>query len=205
VRGVTIEQKPRERRRSEMTTPRIEKIGLVAHYSEVGNWTFETALAIACQRRIVLNVFSFLESPYEASLDTAPGDAPIRRYAKRTLVEKDRELREYYDDRLGDFIDAGFRVCESGRHNLELRSCLKRKEFQILLIPYLEYGVPFGNMPIEEFAYRFNAPILLVGPESPDQYHLNPPGEVLSRSLDLEITDWKSIQEPTRYQELPVI
>ena len=188
-----------------MTTPRIEKIGLVAHFSQPGDWAFETALAIARRRDAVLNIFSFLESPYEASLDVAPGDIPPKAYDDALLIQKDRELREYYDERLGDFVEAGFRVCESGRHNLELRLCLKRKEFQLLLIPHLEHGVPFGNMPIEEFAYRFSAPVVLVGPERPDEYHLNPPAEVLAGSVDLGLTDTLSIPEPTRYQTLPVI
>ena len=188
-----------------MTTPRIEKIGLVAHFSPQGDWAFEAALAMARRREAVLNIFSFLESPYEAPLDVAPADRPVRRYDERTLIARDRELREYYDDRLGDFVEAGFRVCESGRYNLELRLCLKRKEFQVLLIPYLECAVPFGNMPIEEFAWRFNAPVILVGPDHPDQFHFNPPAEVLVGSSEAASSEWSSIQAPTRFQTLPVI
>lgn len=188
-----------------MTTPRIDKIGLVAHFSQQGDWAFEAALAIARRRDAVLNIFSFLESPYEAPLDVAPADVPVKQYDEPMLIAKDRELREYYDERLGDFVEAGFRVCESGRHNLELRLCLKRKEFQLLLIPYLDHGVPFGNMPIEEFAYRFNAPVILVGPERPGQHHLNPPAEVLAMSSELGLADWAPVQEPARYQTLPVI
>ena len=45
---------------------------------------------------------------------------------------------------------------------MELRRCLKRGEYQLLVIPYLETGGTFGNMPIEEFATHFLAPVVLV-------------------------------------------
>jgi len=188
-----------------MTTPRIEKIGLVADYSRQGDWAFETALEIARARGASLNVFHFLESPYKAPLDRAPSRVPAMEVDDQTLVQMDRELREYYDERLGDFVEVGFRVCDSGRHNLELRLCLKRKEYQVLVIPHLGYGAPFGNMPIEEFAYRFNAPIILVGPERPDQRLLNTPAQVILGSVSLPLGAWSPISAPSTFQTLSVI
>ena len=188
-----------------MTTPRINKIGLVAHYSERGDWAFDAALRLARSRGAILNVFSFVESPYEAPLDKSPAEVPAREYDEKYLIQEDRFLREHYEDRLGDFVDVGFRVCESGRHNLELRQCLKRKEYQLLIIPYTNFGATFGNMPIEEFAYRFNAPVMLVGPDRASQYHLNPPAQVIAGSAGLLSDTWTSIQTPSEFQELPVI
>ena len=167
--------------------------------------TSKTALGLARSRPAILNVFSFVESPYEAPQDLAPRQAPARDVDDRTLIQMDRKLREYYDERLGDFLEVGFRVCESGRHNLELRHCLKRKEYQLLIVPYLAYGATFGNMPLEEFAYRFNAPVLLVGPERADQYHLNPPAQVIAGTIDLLSAGWTAIPEPSGFQQLPVI
>jgi hypothetical protein len=181
-----------------MTTPRIEKTGLVAQYSQVGDWAFDTAFALTRSHKAVLNIFRFLESPYEISLDVPPEEAPRETFDERTLIAKDRELREYYDERLEDFIDAGFRICESGRHFHELSLCLMHREFQLLFIPYPKYGVAFGNAPIEQFAYRFVAPVVLVGPTRPDEYYLNPPAEIIAEAQDLGLTEWQPVQEPTQ-------
>ena len=188
-----------------MTTFNIEKIGLVAHYSQQGDWAFDAALQMARSHPAKLNVFSFVDSPYEAPQDLSPNQMSTCDVDDRALVQMDRKLREYYDERLGDFLEVGFRVCESGRHNLELRHCLKRREYQLLIIPYISCGATFGNMPLEEFAYRFHAPVLLVGPERADQYHLNPPAQVIAGTIDLLSAGWTAIPEPSGFQQLPVI
>lgn len=188
-----------------MTTPKVTKIGLIAHYSPQGDWAFEAALRIAREHGATLNVFCFLESPYEAPAGVSPSQAPIQAYDEQIQIDADRQLRDYYEDRLGDFVEVGFRVCDSGRHNLELRMCLKRKEYQLLVIPHLEPGATFGSVPIEEFAYRFHAPVLLVGPETPDQYLVNPPAEVIEGSTGLLRHVWSLIEEPAVFQETSVI
>jgi len=188
-----------------MTTPTIHKIGLVAHFSPQGDWAFETALGLARTRTATLNVFQFLESPYDVPLDRPPAEVAVRDFETWELIEADRILRERYEDRLGDFVDVGFRVCGSARHNLELRQCLRRKEYQLLIIPYREYGASFGNMPIQEFAFRFPAPILLVGPEHDRQFHLNLPAEAIDASVDLGLGEYLPVREPGEYQSLSVI
>jgi len=188
-----------------MTTPTIHKIGLVAHFSPQGDWAFDTALAIARTRTATLNVFQFLESPYDIPLDRSPTEVAVREFETWELIEADRILRERYEDRLGDFVEVGFRVCGSARHNLELRQCLRRKEYQLLIIPYLAHGASFGNMPIEEFAFRFPAPILLVGPEHAGRYHLNPPAEAIDASVDLRLGEHAPVRKPETYQNLSVI
>jgi hypothetical protein len=188
-----------------MTTPTIHKIGLVAHPSPQGDWAFDTALRIARTRTATLNVFEFLESPFDVPLDRSPTEVAVRQFEAWELIAADRVLRERYEDRLGDFVEVGFRVCGSARHNLELRQCLRRKEYQLLIIPYLDSGASFGNMPIQEFAFRFPAPILLVGPEHDRQYHLNPPAEAIDASADLGLGECLSVREPGEYQNLSVI
>jgi hypothetical protein len=188
-----------------MTTPRIEKIGLVAHFSQVGDWAFDAALKMGRARQTVLHIYHFLESPYGVPRDVAPAELEVQHRDEKTLVARDREVRERFDDRLGDFVEVGFKTCESGRHNQELRRCLLRHEYQLLILPYLRCGVGFGNMSIEEFAYRFTAPVMLVGPERPDQFHFNPTAVVLHGSAHLVYDDWRSIPEPEVLQQLPVI
>jgi hypothetical protein len=188
-----------------MTTVRVDKIGLVADYSERGDWAFNLALELARSRQMQLNIFHFLQSPYSIPQDITPSEIPAEQCDAIGMVAEDRELREYYDDRLGDFVDVGFRACGNPRHNLELKRCLKGKEYQLLIIPYLDYGVSFGNMPLEEFAYRFTAPVVLVGPENQEQYSLNPAARLLNDSLTLPLQSAVPIKEPVDYQKLAVL
>jgi hypothetical protein len=189
-----------------MTTPKVESIGLIAHYSDQGDWAFEAALGMARKRPARLNVFHFLESPYDVPVDRTPASIPVREYDDSFLVRKDRELRERWEDRLGDFVEIGYRVCDNVRHNLELRRCLMKKEYQILIVPYTSADATFGNLPIEEFAFRYTAPMMLVGPESPGQCVLNPPAVLLTRSGDPLITgEWRAVPKPRQLHTAPVI
>ena len=173
-----------------MTIPSIVRIALVSHFSEVGDWALQAALRVAQCRPAALNVYYFLESPYEVPLSKAPVELLPPDADNATLVRKEREVREYFEERLGDFDKVRFRVCETGRHNQELRRCLLHREYQLLIIPCPRRGVSFGNMPIEEFAYRFGAPVLLVGPDRHDQYRLNPFASVLQGARELVDGPW---------------
>ena len=188
-----------------MTTPKMEKIGLLADMSEQGDWAFETSLRMAREMGAQLNIFHFMESPYEVPQDVAPSEIAERQYDDAALVQADRKIREYYDEKLGDYVDVGFRVCESVRHNLELRRCLKRKDFQLIFIPYPARGVTFGNMGIEEFAFRFTAPMVLVGPERAGQLHLNPPANNMNKYFGSLSGDLSVIPEPAELQNRSVI
>ena len=188
-----------------MTTLRIEKIGLVAEYSDKGDWAFRLAFGLARQRNLQLNIFHFLESPYAVPTGCVPAEIQVEALEGKDLIERDRKLREYYDDRLGDYVDVGFRVCEGARHNLELKRCLMQREYQLMVVPYLDYGVPFGNMTIEEFAYRFNAPLLLVGPTHEKEYHCNAAARFLVDNLEALAGRCELIQKPEAFQERAVI
>jgi hypothetical protein len=188
-----------------MTILNVEKIGLVADYSERGDWAFDLAFSLTKIRNLHLNIFHFLESPYDVPIDIIPSDIPMKEYDGNEIVSLDRKLREYYDGKLGDYVDVGFRVCENARHNFELKRCLREREYHILVIPHIRKSVNFGNMPIEEFAYRFNAPVILVGPTRPDEYRINPAAKMLIDSLVLPLETPESIIKPSRFQELAVI
>jgi len=188
-----------------MTTLNVEKVGLVADYSQAGQWAFDLAFRIARSEKLQLNIFRFLESPYDVPLNTSPCDIPSHSWDETVVIAKDRELREYYDGQLGDYTDVGFRVCGSARHNLELKRCLKHKEYQLLILPYVRYGVSFGNMPIEEFAYRFNAPVLLVGPGHAKEYHANPGAKILIDSFTLTLAGTVALSKPEAFQQLAVL
>jgi hypothetical protein len=174
-----------------MTTLRINNIGLCAHFSEKGDWAFDYAFALARASECQLNIFYFLRSPYEKYVDP-PNSG--RKVEDRIVITTDRRLREYYDKCLGDFVDVGFKVCEETRHAKELWTCLMKREYQLLIIPHLEKGITFGNVPIEEFAYRFTAPVVLVGPDRPDQFQLNPSAVLLIDRLAIPPDSWEEIQ-----------
>ena len=115
-----------------MTALSIKSVGLCADYSPVGDRALRYALTLATHKEFQLNIFSFLQSPYGAhgalaSLDPEAYD--------KLLIQKEYELREYYDGRLRDYLDVGFRVCE-GKEETQLRRCLKNKEYEVLVGPW---------------------------------------------------------------------
>jgi hypothetical protein len=168
----------------------INNIGLCAHFSTKGDWAFDFAFALTRTHRCQLNIFYFLRSPYERYVEP-PGEG--RKIDDQILVATDRKLREYYDKCLGEYVDVGFKVCEETRHAKELRTCLMQREFEVLVIPYIERDITFGNMPIEEFAYRFTSPVVLVGPDEADQYFLNPQAALIADRLALPSQSWEEI------------
>jgi len=180
----------KEERRNVVTTVAMDSVGLCAHFSEKGDWAFDFAFALARRHKSQLNIFYFLRSPYEKYAEP-PGRG--RKADDQVLIATDRKLREYYDKCLGEYVDVGFKVCEETRHSKELRTCLMQREYELLIIPYLERDITFGNIPIEEFAYRFTAPVVLVGPERPDQYYLNPSAVLLVDRLALPAESWERI------------
>ena len=114
-----------------MAIPTLNAVGFCAHYSEQGDWAFDYALDLSRRHGIQLNVFHFLSDPYDP--DSYPPIHLPRKELSELIVEKERELRMYYDDRAGDYLDVGFRLCENNEW-LELHRCLVDQEFQILVL-----------------------------------------------------------------------
>jgi hypothetical protein len=165
-----------------MTTTSIESVGFCAHYSQQGDWAFDFALALARARSLQLNIFNFLSDPYDPSDDRSTRLSPSER--GRLIIELERKLRLYYDDKLGDYLDVGFRLCED-REWLELHRCLTKKEFQVLFLGRPDYGVSFAGKPLEEFADTFVCPVVLIGPSSSTEYRLNSPARLIADKLGL--------------------
>jgi hypothetical protein len=171
-------------------------IGLCAIFYRQGDWAFDYALSLARHYRTKLNVFHFLESPYTLRRDVVFVDAEKKETTTVTpdfIAKKDKEMREMFDDRLGDYVDVGFRLCE-GNDEWELRKCFKKGDYEVLVIGYKAKGADFGgSTTIEAFAEKFKGPVVLVGPDSPDFFYINEPAE--KRLTDLMIPDgkWKRI------------
>jgi hypothetical protein len=161
----------------------IEAVGFCAHYSTQGDWAFEVALAMARRNLLQLNVFHFLSNPYDPADRSAEGIA--RDELQRVAVEKERRLRLYYDAKLGDYLDVGFRLCED-REWTELHRCLTRREFQVLVLARPRHDSTFGGKPLDEFMDSFVCPVVAVGPTSPFDIRLNSPARLIADRLGLE-------------------
>ena len=173
-----------------MAIPTLNAVGFCAHYSKQGDWAFDFALQLSRNRRLKLNVFHFLSDPY------APSDDSIDRLTKeeraRLAIEREKELRLYYDQRAGDYLNVGFRLCEHAEW-VELHRCLVVREFQVLVLGYVGPGASFGRRSITEFAEAFVCPVVLVGPDRPDELHLNSQAQMILNGLQLEDAGWSPI------------
>ena len=175
-----------------MATPTLNAVGFCAYYSDQGDWAFDFALRLSRMHQVQLNVFHFLSDPYdpEDNLADLLSDADRAKLA----IEREKELRMYYDQRAGDYLDVGFRLCEDAEW-VELHRCLVVREFQVLVLGYVRKDVTFGRRPIEEFADSFICPVVLVGPDRPDQYHLNSRAQLISDKLGLKPGSWSVIDQ----------
>ena len=165
-----------------MTTVNLKAVGFCAHYSRQGDWAFDYALRLSRENLLQLNVFHFLVDPYNPSDKTGQGLAQEER--AKLAVEMERELRLYYDELAGDYLEIGFRLCEDNEWT-ELHRCLLKREFQVLVLGYVGPNASFGGRPIQEFANSFASPVVLVGPGSPDEYHLTPDAVLIREKLGL--------------------
>jgi hypothetical protein len=177
-----------------MAIPTLNAVGFCAHYSDQGDWAFDYALRLSRRHQIQLNVFHFLTDPYDPddNLSSLLSDADRAKLA----IEREKELRLYYDQRAGDYVDVGFRLCEHAEW-VELHRCLVVREFQVLVLGHISSGVSFGRRPIEEFAEAFICPVVLVGPDRPDQFRVNSRAELIVDKLGLRTQDWSLVDRLT--------
>jgi hypothetical protein len=175
-------------------------IGLCAIFSRQGDWAFDYALSLARRHKAKLNIFHFLESPYSLRRDVVFVDANRTETARVTpdlLARKDQEMREMFDDKLGDYLNVGFRLCE-GNDEFELRKCFRKGDYDVLIVGYKGIGAAFGGTTtIEKFAVRFKGPVVLVGPDAADSFYLNEPAVRGLSDLRLPYGKWKRIEADT--------
>lgn len=169
-------------------------IGLCAIFSRQGDWAFDYALSLARKHSTKLNIFQFLESPYAIRRDMVFVDAEKTKTAPvspEIIAEKDKELRMAYDERLGDSVDVGFRLCE-GSSEWELKKCFRKGDYEVLVVGYNAKGADFGGTTtIEEFAHRFHGPLVLVGPDSANEFYINEKAKSILDQLEIPDGNWK--------------
>jgi hypothetical protein len=171
-----------------MSIPTFNAVGFCAHYSKQGDWAFDVALELSRAHNKKLNVFYFLNDPFNP--DDMHTQGLSHSEIERLAIMEEKKLRLYYDYRAGEFLNVGFRVCHNDSWT-ELHRCLLVREFQLLVLSYIKKGVNFGKKPIEEFADSFISPIILVGPDSPRQIFFNSRATLLAPVLGLDKEKWQ--------------
>ncbi len=175
----------------------MNSIGLCSHYSRQGDWAFDFAFKLATANDIQLNIFHWLDSPYKYRRDYIYKDEKkeeIIRVDDELKAKKELELREYYESRLGEFVKVGFKLCE-GNEGLELSKCLLDRQYDVLVMGYIEKGTDFGGQVIEDFAAKFKAPVIMVGPDKPNSYFINQQAKDIIDQLKIKDDEYTLISK----------
>jgi hypothetical protein len=176
----------------------MKGIGLCAVGTRQGDWAFDYAFSLAKHHKTKLNIFHFLESPYAFHRDFVFVDGEKTKTARVTpdlIAQKDKEMREMFDERLGDYLEVGFRLCE-GNDEWELRKCFRKGQYDVLVVGYIEKGASFGGTTtIEEFASRFKGPVVLIGPDDMNSFYINDNARKILSKLLIPDGQWKLIDK----------
>ena len=177
-----------------MTVQAIHGVGYCARMTRSGDWAFNYALDLAVDHEVRLDIFFFPTPPSRPHL-VRGRHGELAELSEERKIAMEKEVRLYYDQVLGDYVNVGFRLCE-GDEDPELRRCLLvRKEYDVLVLAYEGYRCRFGTRTIEEFAESMPCPTVLVGPERPNQFALNTPATLWIERLRLEGADWHHVND----------
>ena len=92
----------------------IHSIGLCTHFAETDEWAFQYALRLAQTADRTLTICHWLHSPFRLRRDIVDNDlfAPTGTVAitPRILAGLELQLREYYEPKLGEFTNVGFKI-----------------------------------------------------------------------------------------------
>lgn len=176
-----------------MTKAAFRGVGLCARMSSQGDWAFDYALDLALENDVRLDIFFFPEGTEEGQSRGRRGE--LAHLTDEEKIQREKEVRLYYDEMLGDFVNVGFRLCE-GDEEPELRRCLLiRREYDVLVLPFEQSGMRFGSKPIERFAESMPCPTILIGPDRPGQALVNTAAKMMAENLRLEGHEWRMIND----------
>lgn len=177
-----------------MTVQGIRGVGYCARMTKAGDWAFDFALDLALRHDVRLDVF-FFPSPPGHPHEERGRRGELAELAEEKKIQIEKDVRLYYDQLLGDFVNVGFRLCE-GDEEPELRRCLLiRKEYDVLVLPYEGYRCHFGSKSVEEFAESMPCPTVLVGPERAEQFFLNTSATQWVDRLGFAEGQWNHVSE----------
>jgi hypothetical protein len=156
----------------------MKTIGLCTHFLQTDEWAFEYALNLVKSKDWQLNICHWLHSPYRLRRDMVPKDlffpgqpVPI---TSEKLTKLEYQLRHYFDEKLGDFTNVAFKLCE-GMYQVELVRCFRQNLLDLVVMGYLssEDNEEPGALPLEEFAMKLSYPLVIVGHKGPNTFLIN--------------------------------
>lgn len=176
-----------------MTRTGVTGVGFCARMTPVGDWAFDFALDLARHHETQLDIFFFPSLPCEPHPSRGrKGELLVMPEGERISLEKD--VRFYYDEKLGDYESAGFRLCD-GNEEPELRRCLVGREYSILVLAFQGSDCSFGRYNIVDFAEHMPCPVVLVGPSERDEVYFNGPAEAHTDLIPVGSGSWKSLKD----------
>ncbi len=178
----------------------MRTIGLCTHFCEADSWAFDYALKLVKARAWQLNICHWLPSPYRLRRDLIPDDLFLPQEAvqknPQLLARLELQLREYYDERLGDFINVAFKLCE-GMYEIEMVRCFRQNLLDLVVMGYLPDDILEPDArPIEEFAVSVPYPLVIVGKNGPNSFLLNQKASEWLDILDLKEAKFQVLDSP---------
>lgn len=157
----------------------MKSIGICTQFTQSDDWAFDLGLQMARLGAHKLVICHWLQSPYRLRRDIvnddlfSPNGTVAITPALRTRFEY--QLRECFEERLGDFTEVAFKLCE-GQYQVELARCFRQHLLDNVLMGYQPEAndMPGGVLPQAEFAASFQHPVVLVGVDGEKSFWLNP-------------------------------
>jgi hypothetical protein len=176
----------------------MKKIGLCTHFSQTDEWAFNFALELVRRNDWQLTICHWLNSPYSLRRDmvypTLREDGEPQPITPRLLTQLELELRQHFEPKLGDFTNVAFKLCE-GMYQVELTRCFRQNLLDLVVIGYQQDDkMTSGEQPLVDFATHLNHPLVIVGPESADQFTLNHAAQTWLDTLQLPDGSWQIVE-----------
>jgi hypothetical protein len=176
----------------------MKKIGLCTHFSQTDEWAFNFALELVRRNDWQLTICHWLNSPYSLRRDMVyptlhEGGEP-QPVTSQLLTQLELELRQHFESKLGDFTNVAFKLCE-GMYQVELTRCFHQNLLDLVVIGYQpDEQATSAEQPLVAFAAQLDHPLVIVGPEKPDEFLLNEAARSWVDELHLVDGSWKIIE-----------
>jgi len=176
----------------------MKTIGLCTHFSQTDVWAFDFALDLVCRQGWKLTICHWLNSPYSLRRDMvypslSDGGEP-QPITPKLLTKLEFELRQYFEPKLWDFTNVAFKLCE-GMYQVELTRCFRQNLLDLVVLGYPSEDLTISaEQPLEKFAVQLSYPLVIVGPDAPDQFILNQASQSWLAELQLPEGSWKVIE-----------
>jgi hypothetical protein len=178
----------------------MKKIGLCTHFSQTDEWAFNFALDLVRRQGWQLTICHWLNSPYSLRRDmvypSLSEDGEPQPITPELLTKLELELRQYFEPKLGNFTDVAFKLCE-GMYQVELTRCFRQNLLDLVVLGYPPNDLTTSaEQPLEDFAAHLNYPLVIVGPDKPDQFLVNHAVQDWLDELQLPENRWNAIEFP---------